>query len=30
MSKGFHGYDWMIDSIIECGQILTRKERKVM
>lgn len=29
-SKGFHGYDWMIESIIECGQILTRKERKAM
>ena len=26
-SKGFCGYDWMIDSIIECGQILTRAER---
>ena len=29
-SKGFCGYDWMIDSIIECGRILTRAERKAM
>ena len=29
-SKGFCGYDWMIKSIIECGEILTDKERRAM
>jgi hypothetical protein len=29
-SKGFCGYDWMIKSIIECGEILTEKERRAM
>lgn len=29
-SKGFCGYDWMIESIIECGRISTRKEREAM
>ena len=29
-SKGFCGYDWMIRSIIECGQILTRSERRAI
>jgi len=27
-SVGFSGYDWMIDSILECGQILNTVERK--
>ena len=26
-SAGFCGYDWMIDSIIKYGKILTRNER---
>jgi hypothetical protein len=26
-TAGFCGYDWMIDSIIECGQILNTNER---
>ena len=29
-SKGFCGYDWMIRSIIECGQILTESERRAL
>ena len=27
-TAGFCGYDWMIDSIIECGQILNTSEKK--
>lgn len=27
-SKGFLGYDWMIDEILEHGKILTAEERK--
>ena len=27
-SAGFYSYDWMIDSILECGQILNTAERK--
>ena len=27
-SKGFCGYDWMIDEIIKFGKILTIKERE--
>ncbi len=26
-SVGFSSYDWMIDSILECGQILNTNER---
>jgi len=28
LSKGFAGYDWMVDSIVQCGEILTKTERK--
>lgn len=28
-SKGFSGYDWMVDEIIEHGRILLREERMV-
>ena len=27
-SRGFCGYDWMIDSIIECNEIITPEERQ--
>lgn len=27
ISSGFCGYDWMIRSIVECGQILKESER---
>jgi len=27
LSKGFHGYNWMVDEIEEHGRILTRSER---
>ena len=29
-SEGFCGYDWMIESIIQCGAIYTREEREKM
>ena len=28
-SKGFAGYDWMVDEIIEHGRILSRNERLI-
>lgn len=30
ISKGFSGYDWMIDEILKYGRILERQERKKM
>jgi hypothetical protein len=27
-SKGFSGYDWMVDSIMRFGEILTESQRK--
>jgi hypothetical protein len=27
-TKGFCGYDWMIDSILQCGEILNDKQRR--
>lgn len=27
-SKGFYGYDWMIDNILKYGRILTQEELK--
>lgn len=29
-SSGFCGYDWMIDSIINYGKILTKSEREAL
>ena len=29
-SVGFYGYDWMIESIIKHGKILSRKEQEVL
>lgn len=28
LSKGFCGYEWMVESIIHCGRILTSDKRK--
>jgi hypothetical protein len=28
LSKGFAGYDWMVDSILRFGEILTESQRK--
>ena len=28
ISAGFCGYDWMVDSLIDCGEILTKLELK--
>lgn len=30
ISKGFAGYDWMIDEILKYGRILERQERQEM
>lgn len=29
-SKGFYGYEWMVESIIMCGEIKTAQQRKEM
>jgi hypothetical protein len=29
-SKGFCGYDWMVDSIMGCGEILSTRDREAL